>query len=130
MYSGGIMQSDIAGRFIAPAALKDLGAPGSEITFTLVPIGTQLRIGIDRDSDTFFDRDEALAGSDPADPGSTPLNICRADFNEDGAVNSQDFFDFLAAFFASDPLADFNASGEINSQDFFDFLAAFFTGCP
>ena len=28
-----------------------------------------------------------------------PLNNCPANFNCDGAVNSQDFFDFLAAFF-------------------------------
>ncbi|MGE3106897.1 MAG: GC-type dockerin domain-anchored protein [Phycisphaerales bacterium] len=52
---------------------------------------------------------------------------CPADFNADGSVNSQDFFDFLAAFFASD--ADFNHDGVTNSQDFFDFLAAFFAGC-
>ncbi|MBC7771191.1 MAG: hypothetical protein H7210_01720 [Pyrinomonadaceae bacterium] len=54
---------------------------------------------------------------------------CQADFNTDGFVNSQDFFDFLVAFFASSPNADFNSDGFINSQDFFDFLAAFFTGC-
>jgi uncharacterized repeat protein (TIGR01451 family) len=57
------------------------------------------------------------------------LPPCAADFNGDGAPNSQDFFDFLTAFFASDPAADFNADGSINSQDFFDFLAAFFAGC-
>ncbi len=54
--------------------------------------------------------------------------ICPADFNCDGAVNSQDFFDFLSAFFAGN--ADFNHDGATNSQDFFDFLAAFFAGCP
>ncbi|MBC7773345.1 MAG: hypothetical protein H7210_12685 [Pyrinomonadaceae bacterium] len=54
---------------------------------------------------------------------------CAADFNDDTVVNSQDFFDFLTAFFASAPNADFNNDGFINSQDFFDFLAAFFTGC-
>lgn len=56
-------------------------------------------------------------------------SACPADFNADGAVNSQDFFDFLGAFFASSPSADFNTDGAINSQDFFDFLAAFFAGC-
>ena len=29
----------------------------------------------------------------------------------------------------ADPAADFNADGAINSQDFFDFLNVFFTGC-
>jgi probable HAF family extracellular repeat protein len=54
---------------------------------------------------------------------------CPADFNADGSVNSQDFFDFLGVFFASDPSADFNHDNVVNSQDFFDFLAAFFAGC-
>jgi uncharacterized membrane protein len=54
---------------------------------------------------------------------------CPADFNHSGAVNSQDFFDFLSAYFALDPSADFNHSGAIDSQDFFDFLAAFAAGC-
>jgi hypothetical protein len=55
--------------------------------------------------------------------------VCPSDFNADGAVNSQDFFDFLNAFFAFRPDADFNADGAVNSQDFFDFLTAFFAGC-
>jgi hypothetical protein len=54
---------------------------------------------------------------------------CPGDFNDDAVVNSQDFFDFLVAFFAADPGADFNADLLINSQDFFDYLAAFFIGC-
>ncbi len=60
---------------------------------------------------------------------SAMLSICAADFNCDAAVNSQDFFDFLTAFFASSPDADFNADKVVNSQDFFDFLTAFFDGC-
>jgi hypothetical protein len=55
---------------------------------------------------------------------------CPGDVNHDGSINSQDFFDFLSAFFGLSPSADFNADGSINSQDFFNFLTAFFTGCP
>jgi hypothetical protein len=56
-------------------------------------------------------------------------DTCRADFNNDAVVNSQDFFDFLNAFFMNDPASDFNHDDAINSQDFFDFLNAFFAGC-
>jgi YVTN family beta-propeller protein len=46
--------------------------PGQEVTYTCVPPGSGERIGVDRDGDGFYDRDELDAGSDPADPASVP----------------------------------------------------------
>jgi DNA-binding beta-propeller fold protein YncE len=55
------------------AALRALAAvPGQAITYTAVPPGTGVRIGVDRDADGAWDRDELDAGSDPADPLSRP----------------------------------------------------------
>jgi hypothetical protein len=59
--------------------------------------------------------------------GTTGGEPCACDWNADDDLNSQDFFDFLADFFASP--ADFNNDKVTNSQDFFDFLACFFAGC-
>jgi hypothetical protein len=59
----------------------------------------------------------------------TITNRCPGDFNDDGVLNSQDFFDYLAAFFTLAPAADFDGSGTIDSADFFAFLEAFFGEC-
>jgi hypothetical protein len=50
------------------------------------------------------------------------------DFNRDGAVNVQDLFDFLAAWFGGEAAADVNASGLVSVQDIFDFLGAYLGG--
>jgi hypothetical protein len=41
-------------------------------TYTCVPPGSGERIGVDRDGDGHYDGDEEDAGSDPANPWSTP----------------------------------------------------------
>ena len=57
-------QSDRAAEIVSAAALQAAAAPGSELTYTVVPAGSQTRIGIDRDEDGFFDRDELDAFRD------------------------------------------------------------------
>ncbi|MEM7202828.1 MAG: hypothetical protein AAF628_21395 [Planctomycetota bacterium] len=47
-------------------------ATGTEATFTAVPGGTEVRLGIDRDADGFLDAIETALGTDPASARSTP----------------------------------------------------------
>lgn len=65
-------QSDRAAETLAQSALQSAGASGNELTFTVVPKGSETRIGIDRDLDGYLDRDELDAGTDPADANSRP----------------------------------------------------------
>jgi DNA-binding beta-propeller fold protein YncE len=51
-------QSDVQSEVESPVALRALAAVGSEQTYTVVPRGSGMRIGIDRDADGKFDRDE------------------------------------------------------------------------
>ncbi|MHC5211633.1 MAG: YncE family protein [Planctomycetota bacterium] len=72
-YDGaGTWQSDRAAESLGTAALEALAAPGSELTFTAVPSGSETRLGVDRDLDGVFDRDELDACSDPGNPLSLP----------------------------------------------------------
>jgi hypothetical protein len=54
---------------------------------------------------------------------------CRADFNGDGNVNTQDVLAFLNVWTAGDSSADFNGDGNINTQDVLAFLNAWTAGC-
>ncbi len=69
-------RSDRATQTVSSSTLWNLAAVGSELTYTVVPRGSETRIGIDRDLDGVFDRDELDAGTDPADPTSKP-GACR-----------------------------------------------------
>jgi len=58
---------------IGTSSLVALAAAGGEITVTGVPLGSGMRMGIDRDRDGYRDADELDAGSDPGNPASIPL---------------------------------------------------------
>ena len=81
----GIFQSDRAAEAVDSATLLAASVPGSELTLTVVPVGTEFRLGIDRDEDGFPDSDERDAGSDPADPLDTPLGPGQAYCFGDGS---------------------------------------------
>ena len=72
--------SDIDGETTSAAALRAQASPAGELTYTVVPRGSGLRIGIDRDRDGFGDRSESLDGGDAADPLVAPNNL-RFDLN-------------------------------------------------
>ncbi len=55
-----------------PTLRGESAVAGQELTYTCVPFGSGERMGVDRDLDTYLDRDELDAGSDPADPLSIP----------------------------------------------------------
>jgi len=76
-YAGsGVMQSDRAAETTPVEALRTGVAVGGEVTFTAVPAGSGTRLGVDRDDDGSFDRDELDACGDPADPASAPVVGC------------------------------------------------------
>lgn len=138
-YNGGnVFQSDRAGETISATVLRQSAGAGDELTWTLVPAGSQTRIGIDRDGDGFFDRDELDGCGDPANATITPGHFVRGDGNCDGAVDFLDIDPFLAALFnpvqyaAAHPncswlcAADCNVDGRVDFFDIDDFLTILF----
>jgi hypothetical protein len=57
---------------VSEASLRGSIGAGDVVTYTGVPPGSGVRLGIDRDRDTFADRTETTIGTDPADPNSNP----------------------------------------------------------
>jgi len=65
---GGVFQSDRASEKVTAYVLLDRARAGSELTYTVVPSGTQWRIGVDQDEDGTLDRDELDRGWRPDAP--------------------------------------------------------------
>ncbi|MEY3027284.1 MAG: hypothetical protein RLZZ238_2181 [Planctomycetota bacterium] len=131
MLQGGSFRSDRASEpTLSAAALLALAANGSELTYTLVPQGSQVRLGVDRDLDGFFDRDELDAGSDPANSASVP-QPCVADISpavRDGVVNGGDLAALLAAW-GSPGVTDLDGDGTTGAADLAVLLGAW-GACP
>lgn len=135
VYTGAdTFQSDRESETLGTDDLRLAADAGAEITFTAVPVGTQERIGVDRDEDGFFDRDELDACSDPADPESTPGSVViTGDDDGDGDVDLTDFDSFLNCFGGPGiPIGeacrcsfDFNQDQDVDMGDFNAFQLAF-----
>jgi hypothetical protein len=66
---GGDFQSDRASQRVSAEMLRTLAGPRNELTWTVVPKGTEWRIGVDQDEDGVFDRDEQDRASSEEDSG-------------------------------------------------------------
>ena len=116
---------------ITPAALRALANTAQqELTYTCVPPGSGVRVALDRDGDGVFNRDEVLAATDFANPGSVP-GACSdgVDNDGDGAIDLADNGCATAAQNIENPqcedgydndgdgLADFGADPHCDSFD-------------
>lgn len=116
-------------------ALRTGASAAAPVTFIAVPIGAQFRMGVDRDADGYFDRDEADRGSNPADAASLPTGFCRADFDASGTLDASDLSAFTAAHSAGNPRANwdrsFGSNGlpTITAADLSGYQSAYAAGC-
>ena len=60
----------------------------------------------------------------------TPPDICEADWNNDGLVNTQDVIGFLNDWAGEHYRADWNVDGIIDTRDFIAYLNDWAAGCP
>ncbi|MBI5865185.1 MAG: hypothetical protein HZB38_11885, partial [Planctomycetes bacterium] len=130
----GTFQSDRAVETLTSAALQALATIGGELTYTVVPFVARVRIGIDRDSDGYFDRDEILACADPADASSTPVTAqLPGDLNGDHAVDLSDLAALLSNFGtlsgATYADGDLDGDGDVDLPDLTLLLSAFGSSC-
>jgi hypothetical protein len=131
-----VFQADAAGETITPLDLRNAAAAGNELTWTVVPPGSQTRIGIDRDEDGFFDRDEITGCGDPADAAVGPTT--KGDIDESGVVDEADVAALVGVLLSpgtSAPhvlcAADMNGDGTANAGDIGPFSLCLTTGlCP
>jgi hypothetical protein len=121
-FTGGSNFKSDTNTTITSAALKALASAGSEQTWTIVPKGSETRLGIDRDLDGILNGNEAAA--------------CLGDLNADGQVDDLDFQIFVVNYDQlivppASMAADLNRDAVVDDADFQVFVVAYDTlVCP
>ena len=119
----GTYQSDALDEMWDQAFLDQISDSSMPVVYTLVPLGSGVRIALDRDRDGVFNADEISSCSDPADPTSIPGSgvSCGFDLNADGQVDAADLGLLLVNWGpcgAERPCAgDFNVDGQVDAAD-------------
>ncbi|MEM1071365.1 MAG: GC-type dockerin domain-anchored protein [Planctomycetota bacterium] len=110
------------------------GGDAFDIRWAVLP-GTLTRAEIDRFDfirvTTAVDVPSGIFGevSTEIDAVADAAPPCPADVNADGAVTDSDFFAWVTAFIAGDPVAEQNGDGLITDSDFFAWVTQFIDGC-
>ncbi len=105
---------------MGPLTVPAFGAPPNDAFASMVEIVV---------SAGAFPASTAEAYIDDVSVTGTLIDVCAADFNNDGISDFFDYLDFVDAFSALEPAADFNGDTIIDFFDYLDFVDAFATGC-
>ncbi len=107
-HTDGLYQGDdtFTGPISETQLLQLAQTAGQNLTFTAVPVGTSVRMGVDRDNDLVLDQNDncpAVPNTDQADTngdgiGDACPDFCQADFDNDGDVDGIDAGTFGADF--------------------------------
>lgn len=99
---------------------------------TAVPDGVTTDLdGLPRFVDDPETDDTGIGPAPIVDMGAYEFQVgCTADFDNDGDLDSEDFFAFLDAFANGDLSADIDGDGDLDAEDFFAYLDLFVLGCP
>ena len=114
-------------RQFRPDATGGLYEPGTS-PFNGQPCGDTFQIS--RSSSNVNNALYDLPGSHDLDADDVETDpVCRADYNDDGTVNTQDFLAYLNAWAAGNLAADWDLNGVINTVDLLGFLNDWTSGC-
>lgn len=142
-YAGrGALQADRSGETVAWEDFLESAAAGAEITLTVVPKGSEVRIGVDHDRDGMFDQDEIDNCLSPSGLGYLAGPGCegefaRGDCASDGTFDLVDAIRLLESLFLEGSsllcrdACDSNDSGSLDIADPIYFLQyLFLDGTP